>query len=231
MHKSALDTGRLFFELYAKDAAVIVDVGSLDVRGSLREVAPKGSKFIGLDFATGPGVDVILTDPYNLPLEDESADAVVSSSCFEHSEFFWLSFLETLRILKPGGVLYLSVPSNGAFHRYPVDCWRFYPDSGRALEKWARKNGYNTLLLESFTGPQDWDVWNDFVAVFVKDERFAHQYPKRIIDQYPHTNAFVAGSDQIINENPWPEDQRGPIAGIRRKLQVQLRDVMAKRAG
>jgi SAM-dependent methyltransferase len=70
---------------------------------------------------------------YKLPFADGSVDVVLSSSCFEHSEFFWLLFLEILRVLRPEGLFYLNAPSNGPFHRYPVDCWRFYPDSGNAL--------------------------------------------------------------------------------------------------
>lgn len=222
MHKTALDTARLFFELYASDDAVIAELGSLNVTGSLRDVAPKARQYIGMDFAKGPGVDVILTDPYKLPLADNSVDVCVSSSCFEHSEFFWLLFLEMLRILKPGGVLYFSAPSNGQFHRYPVDCWRFYPDSGRALERWARVNGLRTLMLESFTGLQDWQPWNDFVAVFVKDERFAGQYPNRIMEKYPHTNGLVAGSDDLVNYNEWPQDQRGPLRSAYRYARLML---------
>ena len=218
MHKSALDTGKLFFDLYAGGANVIADVGSLDVNGSLRQFAPPGSDYIGLDFAEGNGVDVVLTDAYHLPLEDESVDVVVASSCLEHSEFFWLTFLEMVRVAKPHGLIYISAPSNSQFHRYPVDCWRFYPDSGRALQNWARRNGHDTLMLESFTGPQDWELWNDFVAVFVKDERFAERYPKRIIENYPHFNALVAGSDEIINYREWPQDQSSPVHLGRRVL-------------
>jgi hypothetical protein len=39
------------------------------------------------------------------PLKNDFADVIVSSSCFEHSEFFWLLFNESLRILKPNGLL------------------------------------------------------------------------------------------------------------------------------
>ena len=84
---------------------------------------------------------MVLDDPYTLPFADESVDIVVSTSCLEHSEMFWLSFLEMLRVLRPTGLLYLNVSSNGNFHRYPVDCWRFYPDSGVAMVCWARRNG------------------------------------------------------------------------------------------
>src|SRR5690606_22164720 len=102
-------------------------------------VAPANVTYIGLDFEKAKGVDVLLTDPYTLPFENESVDVVVSSSCFEHSEMFWLVFAEILRILKPNGLVYLNAPSNGVVHRYPVDCWRFYPDAGEALATWGKR--------------------------------------------------------------------------------------------
>jgi SAM-dependent methyltransferase len=162
---------------------------------------------MAIDFAQGKGVDVVLTDPYVLPLGDETVDIVVSSSCFEHSEMFWLLFLEILRILKPAGLFYLNAPSNGAFHRYPVDCWRFYPDSGAALVNWAKRNKYDPLLLESFIGNQDMDVWNDFVAVFLKDKRHAANYPARILEiKTDFTNGRIAEQKAMLNPRVLPED-------------------------
>ena len=145
MHSSAMSNGKIFFETYAKffqnnTDVQVVDMGAQDVNGSLREITPENFTYIGLDFEDAKGVDIIIEDPYTIPLRDEFADIVLSSSCFEHSEMFWLVFLEIMRILKPGGLLYLNVPSNGPFHRYPVDCWRFYPDSAKALETWGKRN-------------------------------------------------------------------------------------------
>ncbi|MFL5257242.1 MAG: methyltransferase domain-containing protein, partial [Rhodopila sp.] len=87
-----------------------------------------------------------------LPLASGVADAVVTSSAFEHDVCFWDTFLELVRILRPGGLLYVNVPSNGAFHRYPLDCWRFYPDAGVALARWACRRGLQIALVESFIG-------------------------------------------------------------------------------
>lgn len=188
MHDTALAFGKLFLETYARnpEKKTIVEVGSRDVNGSIRQFAQPHHDYIGLDFDSGCGVDVVIEDPYAFPLETESADIVLTSSCFEHSEFFWLTFLECQRILKPDGLLYLNAPSNGLFHRHPVDCWRFYPDSGLALARWANRNGFRTLLLESFTGRRLRDVWNDFIAVFIKDPAFVQRYPARITDSYTH---------------------------------------------
>ena len=194
--------GKYFFDTYLKDAEdlIIVDVGAQDVNGSLRSVAPKNNSYIGIDFEKGKGVDIIITDPYRLPQENDSVDVVVSSSCFEHSEFFWLSFNEMLRILKPSGLLYLNVPSNGDFHRYPVDCWRFYPDSGVALQNWGRRSGYDCTLLESFIGTRKKDIWHDFVSVFVKDQKFASNFRDRIQDNIlDFSNGRLENSEDIIN--------------------------------
>ena len=202
MHDTAMLHGKHFFSTYLKDAKglQIVDIGAQDFNGSLRSVAPKDNDYIGLDFSEGKGVDIILSDPYALPFEDCSIDVVVSSSCYEHSEFFWLSFTEALRVLKPTGLLYINVPSNGSYHRYPVDCWRFYPDSGIALEGWGNRSGYECALLESFTGFRKNAGIHDFVGVFVKDKKHASKYPTRIQD---HIEEFMNGrsfnSDEITN--------------------------------
>ena len=105
----------------------IVEIGSQDVNGSIRPTFGPDVNYVGVDFANAAGVDVVLSDPYSFPFQDNEIDVVVSSSCFEHSEFFWLTFLEAVRIVRPGGLIYLNAPSNGPFHQYPVDCWRFYP--------------------------------------------------------------------------------------------------------
>ncbi|WP_411883267.1 methyltransferase domain-containing protein [Polaromonas sp. YR568] len=210
MHDTAMDHGAAFFNTYVKNSMdlTIVDIGSQDVNGSLRSVAPANNQYIGVDFENANGVDIVITDPYSLPFKNESVDVVVSSSCFEHSEFFWLLFNEALRILKPTGLLFINVPSNGAFHRYPVDCWRFYPDSGVALQNWGKRSGYNCALLESFIGGKKQDIWNDFIAVFVKDERHESKYPNRIQNELTAiTNGRSYNSEEIRNYLHPSEDQ------------------------
>jgi len=211
MHISALASGRLFFETYAPHlgSGTVVDIGAQDVNGSLKSCCPPGLKYIGVDFAHGKGVDVVLQDPYILPFEDDSMDVVVSSSCFEHSELFWVLFLEILRILKPDGLFYLNAPSNGPWHRYPVDCWRFYPDSGNALVTWARRNGFDAALLESFIGNQGTEEWNDFIAVFLKSRDRASIYPDRMLARKTDfTNGIVDRQAEILNAQAVPEDGR-----------------------
>jgi SAM-dependent methyltransferase len=224
MHDTALANGERFFATYASriENPLVIDLGSQDVNGSLKSFVTPGMRYVGVDFMAAKGVDVIIDDPYSLPFPDGSVDIVVSSSCFEHSEMFWLLFLEIQRILKPTGLLYLNVPSNGMFHRYPVDCWRFYPDSGNALARWARRSGYKTSLLESFTSEQELDAWNDYVCVFVKDEAHCDHFTERMISLFKdYTNALsYPNLTDYLNPATYPQDVR---RGIISRVGFQLR--------
>lgn len=208
MHDTALELGGKFFNTYIgkTEGLTIVDLGAQDVNGSLRSKVPQNNKYIGVDFVEGKGVDIIINDPYSLPFSDNSIDICVCSSCFEHVEFFWLLYNEVLRILKPEGIFYLNAPSNGEFHRYPVDCWRFYPDSGIALQNWGRRNGYKSILLESFTGKQQENIWNDFVAIFLKDEKYIVSYPNRLqANIRSYTNGYTIERQGFSNFSLFPE--------------------------
>jgi len=200
MHLLAMNNGKLFFDTYVASLGnvTIIDVGAQDVNGSLRQFSPPAANYVGVDFAKAKGVDIVLDDPYILPFDDNSVDVVVSSSCFEHSEMFWLLFLEISRILKPSGLFYLNAPSAGGFHRYPVDCYRFFPDSGNALAKWGRRNGFNTIVLEHYTNG------GDYVCIFLKDQEHLGSHPNRCINFvrefscggiYPQLDTFLFPSD------------------------------------
>ncbi len=210
MHDSAILNGRRFFDTYVArlGAVSVVDIGAQDVTGSLRTLCPPEAKYTGVDFIDGKGVDIVFSDPYKLPFDNSAVDVVVSSSCFEHSEMFWVLFLEIMRVLRPDGLFYLNAPSNGRYHRYPVDCWRFYPDSGMALVKWSRLNGYNPALLESYTSNQI-RIWNDYVAIYLKDEKQIAKHPDRILRTITEfTNGFLWTSTDSLNHREIPEDQR-----------------------
>jgi SAM-dependent methyltransferase len=169
VHATAMTIGTAFFRHYlAVPQAKILDIGGLDVNGTLRNAVPSGWEYVSVDMGAGPGVDVVLDDPYSLPFGDNSFDAVVSTSAFEHDVFFWVTFDEMCRVCREGGYVYLNAPSNGAYHRFPDDCWRFYPDAGVALTRWAARCGKPINLCESFIALDFEDMWNDFVAIFRK---------------------------------------------------------------
>jgi hypothetical protein len=198
MHYSAMTTGNFFFQTYVlgMNEPSVVEIGSQDINGSLRDVKPENvNRYVGLDFAEGKGVDIVLSDPYHYPLESNSFDVLVTSSCLEHSEMFWLSFLEGLRVLKDDGIMYINVPYAWMmYHRFPVDCWRFWPDAGKALETWARYNKIDSMVLESYVSPPGAGEYvADFVCVILKNSKYADKYPHRMIDVLPPGQGFFNG--------------------------------------
>lgn len=168
MHPSAMEFARIFFDKYKP--MTIVEIGSQDICGGpMKSVAPAGCQYLGMDMASGNGVDVVMTDPYVIPADGGFFDAAVSTSTFEHVEFFWLTFLEMVRVVKVGGLVYINAPSNGPFHQHPVDCWRYYLDAGPALAKWARRNGFDVEVVETGIGEPDGgdpNGWRDWWCVW-----------------------------------------------------------------
>jgi hypothetical protein len=144
----------------SKDTITIADMGAADVNGSYRAIFnhPK-FQYVGFDTAPGPGVERVLEDPYRVPMPDGSVDIVVSGQMLEHAEFFWLTFQEMMRLVKPDGFLFLIAPSAGGIHRYPVDCYRFYPDAYHALARYGE-----CALVELWH--DDRGPWDDLVGVF-----------------------------------------------------------------
>jgi hypothetical protein len=148
---------------------LILDLGSLDVNGSYREhfdLAPW--TYRGMDLTPGANVDIVLKNPYKWKeIGANSVDVLISGQAFEHIEFFWITMLEIARVLKPGGLSCTIAPSAGIEHRYPVDCWRFYPDGFSALARYVRLEA-----LEVFTQwepdsrfTDDSNRWQDTVLV------------------------------------------------------------------
>lgn len=179
MHQSSMDKMKVFRDVYLKDffksPLKIFDLGSCDVNGSYRNLFDNPLwKYVGMDLNDGKNVDIILDNPYHWGcVGTESVDVLISGQAFEHIEFFWITMLEISRILKAGGLCCIIAPSGGSEHRFPVDCWRFFPDGFKALAKFARME-----ILEVHTqwnpdpGYTDFsNSWRDTVLVGRKPKR------------------------------------------------------------
>jgi SAM-dependent methyltransferase len=185
MHPSAFEQMALCVKEYLPPTTGrlrVVDLGSRNLRERRRTHRElfEGHEYIGLDIVKGANVDLVMRKPYRIPLRSNSADVVVSSQVFEHIPFVWVSMAEIARVLKPTGYAFIIAPSRGHRHGSP-DCWRFYPDSMRALAAWS-----GLELLEAFTDfppvradsiflnyaaidPESY--WGDTVGVFRKPAR------------------------------------------------------------
>ena len=217
MHSSALLNLENFFSVYLKnfDNPKILDFGSqaLSDQVSAKVLLNKMNtkyEYTGVDIEKGNNVDILLKDPYSFKeIPDETYDVIISTSVLEHVEFFWLTYLEILRILKPKGIFYFNVPSNGDFHRWPKDCWRFYPDSGDALINWAKRNNFNSIQLESFVSNQYLECgWNDYVSVILKEEKYLDHFNDRLIQKYKNFSNGIDHNKKLYNFSNKTEDQK-----------------------
>lgn len=176
MHQSSLDRMLAFRNKYLQakknKALLILDLGSLDVNGTYREyfdIPPW--RYRGIDTAVGKNVDIVLRNPYHWrEIKSNSVDVLISGQAFEHIAFFWISMLEIARVLKPGGLCCIIAPSAGVEHRYPVDCWRFYPDGFAALALFARLDvvHVSTQWGADSRYTDDSNSWQDTVLVSKK---------------------------------------------------------------
>lgn len=119
--------------LVAKQPSVL-DIGSSEPFSKWLE--PYKALFAGvtyksLDNDPATGADVV-GDIHSIPLPDNSIDAIICSSVLEHVRDPLRAMSEMRRILKPGGCIFLFVPSIYPYHQgkngYP-DFWRFFGDT------------------------------------------------------------------------------------------------------
>jgi SAM-dependent methyltransferase len=141
MHQTSLEKMKKFIFDYLcfNQEFTILDVGSLSVNGSYKEIFNKKNwKYVGADIVKGENVDVVLKNPFDWSkeLKDDLFDIVVSGQTFEHVERPWEVMTEISRVMKPGAICCIIAPSNGEYHE-PPDCWRFYSDGMKALANYA----------------------------------------------------------------------------------------------
>lgn len=176
MHQSSWDKMRDFRIRYLggreNEKLRIYDLGSQDVNGSYRSIFGESAWiYKGIDMEAGKNVDIVLENPYSWKeIPSDHADIIISGQVFEHVRFFWITMLEIARILKPGGICCIIAPSGGFEHRYPVDCWRFYPDGFQALADYA---GLDIKEVYTQWNPDpryndDSNAWKDSVLVCEK---------------------------------------------------------------
>jgi SAM-dependent methyltransferase len=140
MHEASFEKMRAFRNAYltALPAPIrVLDVGAggQDTNQSYRPLFPTPTfEYVGLDLEESQNAGFVPEDPFSwAELPAESFDVVISGQTFEHDPFFWITAAEIARVLTQDGLVAVIAPSGGYVHRYPLDCWRFYPDSWRAL--------------------------------------------------------------------------------------------------
>ena len=107
----------------------ILELGSLDVNGTVRDYVPQDALYIGLDITPGPSVDIQAT-AWHIPFPDSTFDLVICCEMLEHDLLFWNSLAEANRVLNIGGDLIVTARGiDFPPHDHPYDYYRFTVDS------------------------------------------------------------------------------------------------------
>jgi len=200
MHESSMIKMQTFKDTYLSGRQdhplTILDLGSMDVNGSYKPIFTHDTwTYVGVDREPGNNVDVVLHDPYRWQeIKSASIDVVISGQAFEHIEYFWITMLEIARVLRPQGICCILAPSSGPEHRYPVDCWRFYPDGFAALSRFA---GLDVLMAhtqwEDLGYADGSDQWHDSMLVCRKSQQARWRTYKAGFKRYLRHQALRLG--------------------------------------
>ena len=90
----------------------VLEVGSYDVNGTVREIFAKATEYVGVDISEGPSVDLVCFG-HDISLPDNSFNVSLSFNCFEHDIYWAQTFKNMVRLTAPGGAVIFTCPSKG----------------------------------------------------------------------------------------------------------------------
>jgi SAM-dependent methyltransferase len=228
VHFSSYAKGRKFVEVYGPELprsegrVRVLEVGSKShhIQDTYRGLfdAPAYA-YTGLDIEAGPNVDIVPANPFVWKeVPDCSFEVCISGQTFEHNPYFWVTFAEMARVLVPGGIAFVVAPGGGSVHRYPVDCWRFYPDA------WPALCGLSGMeLVESYFEEDELAArvvggfWRDSAVIArkppLRGEALAafHQRLRRIVGPLADEAVPIARAGR---EGPWVKAYREEVDSV-----------------
>lgn len=113
----------------------ILDVGSRNINGSVKDVLTGYQTFTGVDFIEGKDVDIVMNGhDIGDELPGGHYDLITCCETFEHDVEFWKTLDGMRKLLKAGGYLLITAPGINFFHHdFPSDYYRFTPEAFKDL--------------------------------------------------------------------------------------------------
>ncbi len=140
-----------------------------------------GRRVLNLDIAPMPGIDLVGVAE-RLPFRDGTFDGVVFQAVLEHVRDSRRALEEILRVLKPGGAVFVEVPFIQGFHPSPHDNRR-YTEPGLRIE--LEQHGFEVEASGVAIGPASAMAWvtSEFLALLVSGRSArAYQYARLATD-------------------------------------------------
>lgn len=128
-HTSCLNFGRDHLTPQNVKGMDVLEVGSYNVNGSLRDYVTTldPARYLGLDVEQGPGVDEIgNVEELEERFGTEAFDVVICTEMLEHVPDWKFAITNLKRVVRKGGTLLITTRSKGfGYHGFPGDYWRF----------------------------------------------------------------------------------------------------------
>ncbi len=133
----------------AMDHPRVLEIGARARSGTVFSDRFAGTSYVGFDIRPGPNVDVV-GDVHELSrhFPEGHFDAAFGIAVFEHLAMPWKAVLELNRVLRPGGLVFVSTHPTYPPHDRPWDYWRFTRDAFAVL--FGRAMGFE--LVEAAEG-------------------------------------------------------------------------------
>ncbi len=135
-----------------------VGCGVQPYRSLIMAAPARVERYVGMDLAHN-GVKGyravepdVLWDGRTIPLPDASVDSAMATEVLEHCPEPVAVLREVLRVLRPGGTLFITVPFLWPLHDVPYDEYRYTPF---AMERLFREAGFGDIVVKPLGG---WDA-------------------------------------------------------------------------
>lgn len=130
-----------------------IGCGGMPYRGLVTAPPSRVTGYVGLDLGRSEYDKPDVTwDGTSMPLAGGSVDCAMATEVFEHCPDPEGVMREAHRVLKPGGMLFFTVPFLWPLHCVPHDQYRYTPF---ALERHLRRAGFDGIEIQALGG---WDA-------------------------------------------------------------------------
>lgn len=138
----------------------VLEIGSLDINGSIRSIFNDAEFYLGIDMQEGPGVDLV-TNAATF-IADDLVDVIVCCEVFEHTSE-WPQILETsYKNLNNNGIFIGTAagegrPPHSAIDENPIRDWEYYANvQAPKLRECLEQLNFKNIIINNLNNDIRW---------------------------------------------------------------------------